>query len=291
VPVTIVKRISLLKELLRQAHAAHQVGRFRLTDFNEQDSSNRLVQKLEVELSLASSRARPVGLIGIVRLSGEDVVRLFMWHTPRMRTRSPYHRHRFPAEIISHSVWLYFRFALSFRDVEEMLAMRGVVLTYETVREWCLKFGQTYANDLRRRSPRPGDKWHLDEVFLKINGRIHYLWRAVDQDGDVLDILVQSKRDKKAAKKFFRKLLKRLQYVPSLIVTDKLRSYGPAKAAVLPSVEHRQQKHQNNRAENSHQPTRLRDETIQVTGPRAAFSLGLRNHFLTLPSGKTSVQS
>jgi putative transposase len=121
-----------------------------------------------------------------------------------MRTNSRYHRHRFPAEIISHSVWLYFRFALSFRDVEEMLAQRGVVLTYETIRAWCLKFGQTYANGLRRRSPRPGDRWHLDEVFLKINGRIHYLWRAVDQDGDVLDILVQSKRDKRAAKKFFR---------------------------------------------------------------------------------------
>src|SRR6266404_1510467 len=100
-----------------------------------------------------------------------------------MRTSvSPYHRHRFPAEIISHSVWLYFRFALSFRDVEEMLAMRGVALTYETVRAWCLKFGQTYANSLRRRAPRPGDRWHLDEVFLKINGRLHYLWRAVDQD-------------------------------------------------------------------------------------------------------------
>jgi putative transposase len=144
-----------------------------------------------------------------------------------------------------------------------MLAMRGVILTYETVREWCLKFGQTYANGLRRRSPRPGNSWHLDEVFLKINGRIHYLWRAVDQDGEVLDILVQSNRDKKAAKKFFRKLLKRLQYVPSLIVTDKLRSYGPAKAAVLPSVEHRQQKYQNNRAENSHQPTRLRERVMR----------------------------
>ena len=115
-------------------------------------------------------------------------------HTARMRTVSLYHRHRFPAEIIGHCVWLYFRFALSFRDVEEMLAMRGVVLTYETVREWCLKFGQTYANNLRRRSPRAGDRWHLDEVFLKINGRIHYLWRAVDQDGDVLDIMVQSKK-------------------------------------------------------------------------------------------------
>ena len=97
---------------------------------------------------------------------------------------------------------MYFRFALSFRDVEEMLAMRGIALSYETVREWCLKFGQTYANGLRRKS---GDRWHLDEVFLKINGRLHYLWRAVDQDGDVLDILVQSRRDKKAAKTFFRK--------------------------------------------------------------------------------------
>ena len=137
---------------------------------------------------------------------------------------SLYHRHRFPAEIISHCVWLYFRFALSFRDVEEMLAMRGVSLTYETVREWSLKFGQTYANSLRRRAPRPGDRWHLDEVFLKINGRLHYLWRAVDQDGEVLDILVQRHRDKKAAKKFFRKLLKGLRYVPRVIITDKLRA-------------------------------------------------------------------
>ena len=176
---------------------------------------------------------------------------------------SPYRRHRFPAEIISHSVWLYFRFALSFRDVEEMLAMRGVFLSYETVREWCFKFGQVYSNGLRRKSPRPGDRWHLDEVFLKINGRIHYLWRAVDQDGDVLDILVQSKRDKKAAKKFFRKLLKTLRYVPRVIITDKLRSYGAAKAEVLPSVEHLQQKYQNNRVENSHQSTRLRERVMK----------------------------
>ena len=122
-------------------------------------------------------------------------------HTALMSTSaSLYHRHRFPAEIISRCVWLYFRFALSFCDVKEMLAMRGVVLTYETVREWCLKFGQSYANNLRRRSPRPGDTWHLDEVLLKINGRIHYLWRAVDQDGDVLNILVLSNRDKKASR-------------------------------------------------------------------------------------------
>ena len=140
-----------------------------------------------------------------------------------------------------------------------MLAMRGVVLTYETVREWCTKFGQTYANNLRRRSPRPGGTWHLDEVFLKINGRIHYLWRAVDQDGDVLDILVQRNRDKKAAKKFFRKLLKGLRYVPQVIITDKLRSYSAAQAEVLPSVEHVQGKYRNNRAENFHQPKRVRE--------------------------------
>src|SRR6266487_1329006 len=173
-----------------------------------------------------------------------------------MRTVSLYHRHRFPSEIISHCVWLYFRFSLSFRDVEELMSSRGVVLSYETVREWCFKFGQTYANGLRRRSPRPGDKWHLDEVFLKNNRRLHYLWRAVDQDGDVFDIMVQSRRDKKAAKKFFRKLLKRLRYVPRVIITDKLRSYSAAKAEVLPGVEHLQHKYQNNRAENSHQPNR-----------------------------------
>jgi putative transposase len=164
-------------------------------------------------------------------------------HNPLMRL-SLYYRHRFAAEIISHCVWLYFRFSLSFRDNEEMLAMRGVTLSYETVREWCLKFGQTDANGLRHKSPRPGDQWHLDEVFLKINGRLHYLWRAVDQDGDVLDVLVQNRRDKKAAKKFFRKLLTGLRYVPRVIITDKLRSYSAAKAEVMPSVKHLQQQYQ-----------------------------------------------
>jgi len=174
-----------------------------------------------------------------------------------------YRRHRFPSEIISHTVWLYFRFALSFRDVEEILRVRGVIVTYETIREWSLKFGQTFANGLRRRRPRPGDKWHLDEMFIKMNGEDHYLWRAVDQDGNVLDILVQSRRDKKAAKRFFRKLLKGLQYVPRVIITDKLRSYSAAKAEILPGVEHRQHKGLNNRAENSHQPTRVREKVMR----------------------------
>jgi len=160
-------------------------------------------------------------------------------------------------------VWLYFRFALSYRDVEELLAERGVFLTYETVRQWCRRFGQAYANELRRRRPRPGDKWPLDEVFISINGAQHYLWRAVDQDGTVLDILVQSRRDRAAAKKFFRRLLKRLTYVPRVVITDKLASYGAARREVLPSVEHRQHKRLNNRAENSHQPTRERERRMR----------------------------
>jgi putative transposase len=174
-----------------------------------------------------------------------------------------YKNHRFPAEIISHAVWLYFRFCLSYRDVEELLFARGIIVTYEAIRKLCRKFGQPYAHQLRRRRPRAGDKWHLDEIFLTIRGEQHYLWRAVDQDGNILDILVQRRRDKTAAKKFFRKLLKKLTYVPRVIVTDKLRSYGAAKREMLPSVEHRQHRYLNNRAENSHQPTRQRERRMQ----------------------------
>ena len=174
-----------------------------------------------------------------------------------------YAGYRFPPEIIAHAVWLYFRFSLSYRDVEELLAERGVIVTYESVRQWCRTFGQTYANGLRRRRPRPGDKWHLDEGFIRINGATHYLWRAVDQDGNVLDILVQGRRDTAAARKFFRRLLKDLAYVPRVVITDKLASYGAAKREVLPSVEHRQHKRLNNRAENSHQPTRERERRMR----------------------------
>ena len=143
------------------------------------------------------------------------------------------------------------------------MAVRGITLTYETIREWCGKFGQMFANDLRRRRPRPGDKWHLDEVRLRIKGEIRYLWRAVDQEGTVLDILVQRRRNKVAAKKFFRKLLKGLGYIPRVIITDKLRSYGAAKKEILSSVEHRQHKVLNNRAENSHEPTRERERRMR----------------------------
>ena len=159
------------------------------------------------------------------------------------------------------------------------------VVSYETIRSWCAKFGPEYACRLRRRRPRPGDKWHLDEVFLTINGRRHYLWRAVDQDGNVLDILVQPRRDAKAAKRFFRKLLKGLQYVPRVLVTDKLRSYAVAHRAVMPSVEHRQSRYLNNRAENSHQPTRIRERVMKrfaLPGQAQRFLFAfshIREHF------------
>jgi len=168
-----------------------------------------------------------------------------------------------PPAIIAHAVWRYFRFALRYRDVEELLAERGVILTDETVRRWCRKCGQAYANELRRRRPRPGDKWHLDAVFITINGQTHSLWRAVDQDGLVLDILVQSQRNQAAARKFLRELLKGLAYVPRVIITDKLASYNAAKREVLRSVAHRRHKGLNNRAEHSHQPTRERERRMR----------------------------
>ncbi|MGW2184002.1 IS6 family transposase, partial [Streptomyces sp. NPDC001732] len=132
--------------------------------------------------------------------------------------------HLYPVEMISHCVWLYFRFPLSFREVEELMPQRGVIVSHETVRRWCMRFGQAYANGLRRRQPRPGDKWHLDEVFVKIHGERKYLWRAVDADGTVLGILVQGRRDTTAARRFFRRLVKKTCSVPRVMVTDKLRS-------------------------------------------------------------------
>src|ERR671933_1121166 len=186
-------------------------------------------------------------------------------------TKSPYAGYRFPPAVISHAVWLYFRFPLSLRMVEEMLAARGIIVSHETVRQWAFKFGQDFANQIRRRLPRAGDKWHLDEVAIKIAGKKHWLWRAVDQDGLVLDVLVQSRRDKGAAKRLLRKLLKRQCRAPRVMITDKLASYGAAKREVMPGVEHRQHKGLNNRAENSHQPTRRRERQMKrFKSPRQA---------------------
>jgi putative transposase len=181
--------------------------------------------------------------------------------TPLRQSR--YARHRFPAEVISYAVWLYFRFPLSLRMVEEMLAARGILVSHQTVRQWALKFGQSFATQIRRRIPAPGDKWHLDEVVISISGRKHWLWRAVDQHGVVLDILVQSRRNSKAAKRLLRKLLKKQGTAPRVMITDKLASYGAAKREIMPSVEHRQHRGLNNRAENSHQPTRRRERIMK----------------------------
>ena len=162
-----------------------------------------------------------------------------------------YHRHRFPSDIIGHAVWLYHVFSLSLRDVELILAERGVIVTHESIRGWCRKFGAEFARRLRRRRPRPGDIWDLDEVFIRINGALHYLWRAVDQHGVVSDILVQDRRDATAARRFFKRLLQNLQYKPRCLVTDGLRSYGVAHREILPDVRHRTSRYLNNHVENS----------------------------------------
>jgi transposase-like protein len=174
-----------------------------------------------------------------------------------------YKRHRFPAEIISHCVWLYHRFGLSLRDVQELLAERGVAVTYETVHQWCRKFGPAFAQALRRRRPPPSDKWHLDEVQLKMNGRRYWLWRAVDRHGMVLDILVQERRNRTAAEALLRRLVEGCGARPRVVITDKLASYPPAIRRVLPGVEHRRHRRLNNRAENSHRPTRRRERAMQ----------------------------
>jgi transposase-like protein len=174
-----------------------------------------------------------------------------------------YARHQFPPAIIRHAVWLYLRFSLSYRDVEDLLAERGVDVSYETVRRWVLKFGVLFARELRQRRPRTSSQWHLDEVVVVIGGKRFFLWRAVDDEGEVLDLLVQRRRDKIAAVTFLRKLLKKQGYAPDVIVTDKLRSYGAAKAQIGLSARHEQGLRQNNRAENSHQPTRRRERKMQ----------------------------
>ena len=174
-----------------------------------------------------------------------------------------YHGYRFPSDIIAHAVWLYFRFSLSFRDVEDLLAQRGVTITYETIRQWCQTFGRSYARRLRQRRGRLGDTWHLDERFVAINGHQQYLWRAVDEDGDLLDLLVQSRRNRRAAVRFFRTLLKKQGRLPRRLIIDKLRSYPAAHRSLMPSVVQCTEQYANNRAEVSHQPTRQRERQMR----------------------------
>jgi putative transposase len=174
-----------------------------------------------------------------------------------------YKRHRFPPDIISYVVWLYYRFNLSHRDIEDLLAERGITVSYESIRLWCIKFGAVYARRLKRKHRGYGDTFYIDEVFVKINGKQHYLWRAVDQDGEVVDVYLQSKRDGAAAKRFFKRLLRSHGGEPRKIVTDKLRSYGVAHRELMPDVIHDTTRYANNRAEQSHELTRVRERGMR----------------------------
>jgi putative transposase len=174
-----------------------------------------------------------------------------------------YSRHRFPPAIIQHAIWLYLRFALSYRDVEDLLAERGLEVSYETVRRWVLKFGPLIARKLRQGRQRPSEQWHLDEMVVRIAGKRMYLWRAVDHEGEILDMLVQGRRDTQAALRLMRKLLKKRGFAPKLLVTDKLGSYGSAFRQLRLTCPHEQGLRKNNRAENSHQIVRRRERKMQ----------------------------
>jgi len=174
-----------------------------------------------------------------------------------------YKRHRFPPDIISYAVWLYYRFNLSHRDIEDLLAERGIIVTRESIRLWCIKFGALYARRLKRKHRGYGDTFYIDEVFVKIHGKQHYLWRAVDQDGEVVDVFLQARRDGSAAKRFFRRLLRSYGGEPRKIVTDKLRSYPVARREVIPEVIHVTDRYANNRAEQSHEATRVKERGMR----------------------------
>ena len=174
-----------------------------------------------------------------------------------------YKRHRFPPDFISYAVWLYYRFNLSHRDIEDLLAERGIIVTRESIRLWCIKFGTIYTRRLKRQHRGYGDTFYIDEVFVKINGKQHYLWRAVDQDGEVVDVYLQSKRDGAAAKRFFKRLLRSHGGDPRKIVTDKLRSYGVAHRELIPESIHCIMQYANNRAEQSHESTRVRERGMR----------------------------
>src|SRR5262252_5791294 len=185
--------------------------------------------------------------------------------------RSRYQGHRFPPEIIGYAVWVYHRFCLSFRDVEDLLAERGIIVSYEAIRQWCWKFGADYVRGLKKKQGRLGDTWYLDELFVRSNCQQQYLWRAVDQDGDVIDILLQSRRDQRAAERFLRRLVRGQGKQPFRIITDKLKSYAAARRTILPGVTHDTQQYANNRAEISHQPTRMRERQMRrFKSPRQA---------------------
>ena len=174
-----------------------------------------------------------------------------------------YKRYRFPPDIICYAVWLYYRFNLSHRDIEDLLAERGVTVSYETIRLWCIKFGAKYARRFKRKHQGYGDTFYIDEVFVKINGKQHYLWRAIDQDGEVVDVYLQVKRDGAAAKRFFKRLLRNHGGEPRKIVTDKLRSYRVAHREIMPEAIHVTDQYANNRVEQSHEVARDRERGMR----------------------------
>ena len=174
-----------------------------------------------------------------------------------------YKRHRFPPDIISYAVWLYYRFNLSHRDIEDLLAERGIIVSREAIRLWCIKFGALFARRLKTKHRGYGDTFYIDEIFVKINGKQHYLWRAVDQDGEVVDVYLQAKRDGAAAKRFFKRLIRSYKGEPRKIVTDKLRSYGVAHRELIPDAIHSTEQYANNRAEQSHEMTRVRERGLR----------------------------
>ena len=188
-------------------------------------------------------------------------------------------RHRFPADVIRHAVWLYFRFTLSLRDVEEMLAQRGIDVSYETIRCWTIKFGPQFARALRKRRPAPSPRWHLDEIVCNVRGRRMYLWRAVDDEGEVLDLVMQRQRDTQAALKLLERLLRNQPVAPVAVVTDRLKSYGSALVELgLSHVHHNGKKRENNRAENSHLPIRKRERQQQGFKSQASAQRFITTH-------------
>jgi putative transposase len=192
-----------------------------------------------------------------------------------------YKRHRFPPDIISYAVWLYYRFNLSNRDIEDLLAERGIVVSYESIRLWCIKFGAKYVKRLKRKHRGYGDTFVIDEVFVKINGKQHYLWRAVDQDGEVVDVYLQAKRDGAAAKRLFKRLLRSHDGEPRKIITDKLRSYGVAHRELIPEAIHDTSQYANNRAEQSHEATRVRERGMRGAAFRRFKSMKQAQRFVT----------
>src|SRR5210317_2329807 len=195
-----------------------------------------------------------------------------------------YKRHRFPPDIISYAVWLYYRFNLSHRDIEDLLAERGIIVSREAIRLWCIKFGAIYTRRLKRKHRGYGDTFYIDEVFVRINGKQHYLWRAVDQDGEVVDVYLQAKRDGTAATRFFKRLLRNHGSEPRKIVTDKLRSYGVAHRELIPETFHSIKQYENNRAEQSHEATRVRER-----GMRRVKSMTQAQRFVTAHAAVSSL--